>query len=207
MKNLKNSKGITRSRFNSKKNHGLEIYSNGRNEGLYCYFLEFDPDVVSYTCQKETIDIPNSGQPFRYTPDFRSVLRDGSIVYTEVKAEEYLKYKDTPEKLRVIREYLESRNFRFDTISDEVIKKGALLLNYQLIYRYSDYKIDDSILRIIKRALEEQGTFGIDDISHESQDAIFCTLMRLCYEQYVELAADMSSTRICIDSKFRLVDL
>jgi hypothetical protein len=87
------------------------------------------------------------------------------------------------------------------------MKKGTSLLNYQLIYRYSGHKLDESILRAIKRSSEEQDTFGIDDISHENQDAIFCTLMRLCFERHVELAADMSSTRICMNSKFRLLDL
>lgn len=56
------------------------------NEGNAARLLEFSPEVVTYrSCQDRTFHLQSPDGDFKYTPDFEAVLRDGSVVFIEVK--------------------------------------------------------------------------------------------------------------------------
>jgi hypothetical protein len=57
--------------------------------------------VVAMDYEPETFNLPGGS----YTPDFRAILDDGTIVFIEVKANKYQKnYRDARSKLRAAQE-------------------------------------------------------------------------------------------------------
>lgn len=70
--------------FPSRKNgHSMECHSV--LEAAYCIWLEYAPEVVRYYTQPHTFSWIDTGQRYRYTPDFFVVLMHGDSYFTEVK--------------------------------------------------------------------------------------------------------------------------
>jgi hypothetical protein len=70
--------------FPSRKN-GHSMTCDSVLESAYCVWLEHDPQVVRYYTQPHTFTWIDTGQRYRYTPDFLVVLTHGDSYFTEVK--------------------------------------------------------------------------------------------------------------------------
>lgn len=97
--------------------------------------FEWSPDIVKFE-EQPNFEYPNDGtKPFKYTPDFRLFLIDGTDAYVEVKPERKLQGPTLRQRLSHIAEHFERSGRKFHILTDVAIRTKALRSNLrQLTY-------------------------------------------------------------------------
>ena len=100
------------------------------------YWLEFDPDVVSYATSTISFDYYESGKLKQYVPDFKVVRRQKKQVI-DVKSKKTLqsdRYKRLYQRLLDI---CDSAGWTFVALSESEVRREPILSNIKLLYRYA----------------------------------------------------------------------
>lgn len=158
-------KVITRSptrtvgRFPSLK-AGRSIHWESQLERDFVYLLEFDPTVLDYREQPETIRLNVDGTPHRYTPDFLARTAFTWIVY-EVKPDDKAAQPDMQALFAAATSHYAGRGIQYQVMTEADIRIRPYLDNVTLLLRYRSHPIDaDSEADIFDRLACEPGTLG-----------------------------------------------
>ncbi|WP_459720257.1 hypothetical protein [Paraburkholderia sp. 2C] len=74
--------------------------------------LEFSPEVMHYgSAQSRQFQLGTFAHPFRYTPDYEATLRDGTIVFIEVKPTYETRRPSVANRLALARAGLAERGY------------------------------------------------------------------------------------------------
>jgi len=81
--------------------------------------------VIALDYEYETFNLPGGS----YTPDFRAILDDGTIIFIEVKASKFQKnYRDARSKLRAAQEL----NPYYVWMEARITLRGGVIINCEL---------------------------------------------------------------------------
>lgn len=119
--------------------------------------FEFSPGIVSFQEQPAMIHYEHDGATRRYFPDFELVMRNGEVVYVEVKPKTKLSSPQLASKLTAIGEHYNRKNQRFLVLTDAVLRQQPRLNNLRLLARVQHCKDDLKLPQIVARDLLENG--------------------------------------------------
>ncbi len=138
--------------FSSCKMKTSVWYNSALNRD-FMYWLEFDPDVVSYTTPAISFDYYESGKLKQYIPDFQ-VVRHQKKQIIDVKSKKTLEgdqYKLVYQRLLNI---CDSAGWTFIALSELEVRREPIFSNIKLLYRYAreSFSIDEyrDCLKIIR---------------------------------------------------------
>jgi TnsA endonuclease N terminal len=133
-------------KFASTKNQTLIPYES-HLERDYLYFLEIDPQVISYTGQPFKLNYYLDGKSRKYTPDF-FVERSNKKQVVEVKPASKAglpKYLILFNKVAPI---ISELGWEFCVITDKMIRIQPFLNNIKILYKYS--RVQYSVQNLIR---------------------------------------------------------
>ena len=114
---------------------GELIWYESLNERDYMYLLEIDTDVLSYSTQPFKISYILDEKVHQYTPDFL-VQRHSKQQVIEIKPACFIEDEKNVKRFPVIASTLKSQGWEFFIVTDEMMRRGSLLNNVKLLYRY-----------------------------------------------------------------------
>lgn len=91
--------------------------------------FEWSPDIVRFE-EQPNFEFPSDGEnSFKYTPDFRLFLINGTDTYVEVKPERKLLGPTLRQRLSHIAEHFERSGRKFHILTDVTVRSKALRAN------------------------------------------------------------------------------
>ncbi|MCB8818877.1 Tn7 transposase TnsA N-terminal domain-containing protein [Desulfosporosinus shakirovi] len=182
--------------FPSEKN-GRSIAWESLVERDYMYLLEFDHGVRSFCEQPLSIKYAYEGRTYRYTPDIKIVRNNKVTEIVEVKPKTKLvKLLDDEKfkrKLLVANTFCIQKGYRFKVVTDEDIRKGNLLRNIKLLFKFSRMVVPSADFLKIRNELMVNGTQTIESLTHVlaedgiNQKRIRAMIFSLLYSQKLML--------------------
>ncbi len=127
------SGGIMRGKFPSRKN-GRMVHHEGMLELAAVYLFEASPAIDSYREQPKQITYPDGDRVRKYTPDFELILKDGSIVWVEVKPLSSQAHDDVKHKLKQVAMHMSRSGITYVVLDDHVLRQEPRLSNVKLIW-------------------------------------------------------------------------
>ena len=119
--------------FPSIKNSRV-IVCESKLEADFCQLLEFDPDVVSYTPQPQTLALYVDGVLTRYTPDFQVTYRFRPDCFFEIKPDEVMFWDDYQLLMAAAAQHFSDMGNSFSLMLGSSIRKEPLLSNLKYLY-------------------------------------------------------------------------
>lgn len=139
---------------------GRSIHWESQLERDFVYLLEFDPAVLDYREQPETIRLTIDGKPRRYTPDFLVRTASLMVVY-EVKPTDKAAHPDMVALFAAAADHYAGRGMRHQVVTEADIRIRPYLDNVALLLRYRSHPVDVDIeARIVDRLAFEPTTLG-----------------------------------------------
>ena len=108
---------------------GRMVWYESQLERDFCYLLEFDRDVISYSEQPFKLDYTLNGKRRRYTPDFLVIRSSRNPLVIEVKPESKIRNTDFKNFEKAVKTELESEGKEFRTITCSQIQKEPRISN------------------------------------------------------------------------------
>ncbi len=181
--------------FPSRKN-GEAIAYESLHERDFLLHLEFAPDVATYAVQPEQMVLWIDGRSHTYTPDVRAERADRSHAYFEVKSDEAFAEPDCADWFAHIGRHFDERGEDFAVVTTSTIRRGFLIDNLRLLYRYSDWPVSASEReRILDHLLPHSATtLGALRDHAEAAGANVGALYSLLFHRGI--AADLEGQRI-----------
>ncbi|GGK80539.1 TnsA endonuclease N-terminal domain-containing protein [Amphritea balenae] len=137
--------------FWSHKNQTIYFMESGleREFALRC---EFDPQVISYRCQIDSIyySLPGETRRRRYTPDTLMEHAQMGLTAIEVKPERYTLKPIILAKHARLQEIYAEQNTTFLVLTEHDIRNRYLTSNYSNLYRFLRFEIDIAVLQELK---------------------------------------------------------
>ncbi len=127
------------------KKFRVKFPSKKLNRGVHCesllerdflYLLEFSPGVISYKEQPEKIFYERHGKTHAYFPDFEVRLRNGKVLYVEIKPLRVINTVRNLSKFEAIINHFELQKRDFRIFTDHRIRKQPLLGNLEGLYKF-----------------------------------------------------------------------
>lgn len=134
--------------FPSRKNGSAMAYES-LHERDFLLHLEFTPDVATYAVQPEAVTLWIDGKSHTYTPDVRIERVDRSHAYFEVKSDEAFAEPDCADRFAHIERHFNDRGDDFAVVTTSAIRRGCLVDNLRLLYRYADWPVSASERELI----------------------------------------------------------
>ena len=119
-----------------KSNNGKSILVESILEAKYCLHLEFDSKVLSYFPQPKTFNLSDDEWRVSYTPDFEVKMKDGNVLFVEVKPAYRARSEYYEDVFKYFENYLDQTNAKFQLVSEIDIDVQPLLSNYEKLYRF-----------------------------------------------------------------------
>lgn len=139
---------------------GRSIHWESQLERDFVYLLEFDPIVLDYREQPETIRLTIDGKPRRYTPDFLVRTASLMVVY-EVKPADKAAHPDMVALFAAAADHYAGRGMRHQVATEADIRIRPYLDNVGLLLRYRSHPVDADIeARILDRLAFEPAPLG-----------------------------------------------
>ncbi|MGK7936762.1 MAG: hypothetical protein AB4206_13335 [Xenococcaceae cyanobacterium] len=110
----------------------------------FMYWLEFDPDVVSYTTPAISLDFDESGKLKQYVPDFQ-VIRCRQKQIIDVKSKKTLESDQYKRQYQQLTSICNNTGWTFVALSELEVRKEPIFSNIKLLYRYAreSFSIDE----------------------------------------------------------------
>ena len=202
-RNLNNllSKSITK--FPSIKSDISPTLTESPLESDFCYYLEFDNEVIKYEAQPTAIAYWYGGKRHWYTPDFE-VFYEESSCYYEIKYQKDVE-RDDEFEFRFAEQKKSAKELGKDLflITDEFITKQYMYENLCLLYKFSKVAIDPDFLYFVKVSVKNNQILLISDlIREESRNEDFQQIYKLIWTQF--LLADLESEVLSVDTPIQL---
>lgn len=136
------------------------IHWESQLERDFVYLLEFDPAVLDYREQPETIRLTIDGKPRRYTPDFLVRTASLMVVY-EVKPADKAAHPDMVALFASAAEHYAGRGMRYQVVTEADIRIRPYIDNVALLLRYRSHPVDADVeARILDRLAFEPTSLG-----------------------------------------------
>ena len=208
-KKLRNKRGYkqTVGNFSSCKMKTSVWYDSALKRD-FMYWLEFDPDVVSYTTSAISFDYYESGKLKQYIPDFQ-VVRHQKRQIIDVKSKKTFKsdrYKLLYQQLSNI---CHDTGWTFIALSESEVRQEPIFSNIKLLYRYAreNFNIDEyrDCLEIVRSRLPAllADIYQILDCHKISRNVllklIFCCSVKIDLKQPIQLDSAITAVSEKID--------
>ena len=119
----------------------------------FMYWLEFDPDVVSYTTATAPVECYDNGKQKLYVPDFQ-VIRHRKRQIIEVKSQKIIKSQKYKQLYPLLSKICNDTGWEFIVLTESQVQREPTLSNIKLLYRYAreNFSIDEyqNCLAILK---------------------------------------------------------
>ena len=119
----------------------------------FMYWLEFDPDVVSYTTSTKPLKYYNKGKEELYYPDFQ-VIRHQKKQVVDLKFQKTIKSKKYRQLYPLLYDVCRDAEWEYTVLTESQVKQEPTISNIKLLYRYAreDFSIDEyeNCLSILK---------------------------------------------------------
>ncbi|MGK7894943.1 MAG: hypothetical protein AB4372_15315 [Xenococcus sp. (in: cyanobacteria)] len=102
----------------------------------FMYWLEFDPDVVSYTTPAISFNFYESGKLQQYIPDFQ-VIRCRKKQIIDVKSRKTLQGNQYKRRYQQLTSICNNTGWTFVALSELEVRKEPIFSNIKLLYRYA----------------------------------------------------------------------
>ena len=114
----------------------------------YCYFLEYDKDVIKYRTQPLKIRYLIDGKYHTHTPDFE-VIRESLFPnpnYVEIK--DYTEASSNEYRLKHIARnaYFKELGLSYQLLTDKDLREGFALENIKMLYKYVTLEVSEEAL-------------------------------------------------------------
>ena len=119
--------------FPSIKNSRV-IVCESKLEADFCQLLEFDPEVVSYVPQPQTISTYFNGKLTQYTPDFQVTYRFKPDGFFEIKPDEVEFWDQYQDLMAVVKQYFAESGNSFELVKSSAIRNEPFLGNLKYFY-------------------------------------------------------------------------
>ena len=109
----------------------------------FMYWLEFDPDVMSYTTSTAPLECYDNGKQKLYVPDFQ-VIRHHKRQIIEVKSHKIIKSQKYRRLYPLLSEICNDTGWEFIVLTESQVQRELTLSNIKLLYRYAreNFSID-----------------------------------------------------------------
>jgi len=174
-------------------------------EADFCYYLEFDKEVIKYEAQPLAYEYWYSGEGHFYTPDFE-VLYNGFSCYYEIKFErDILRDKEFHSRFEAQKKAAVEQGKGLLLITDEYILKPNNYENLCLLYKFSKVDIDTDYLLSVIDVLKDKGELMISGMLRtEFRELDFQQIYKLIWDRV--LVVDLESEILSVDSTIKLSD-
>jgi len=136
----------TKGRYMSDKGHNVVDWES-QLEQKFCRLLEFDPVVISYHAQPQSLRLPPGYIRRKYTPDFGVFQRNGRFIY-EVKPYDIATSAEWEDMFSVAREQLADSGIQFEVRTDRDIDREPLISNIEILLGYRREPVtEDTVVR------------------------------------------------------------
>lgn len=102
----------------------------------FMYWLEFDPDVLSYDTSAIPLEYYSNGKQKLYVPDFQ-VIRHQKKQIIEVKSQKVIKGEKYKRLYPLLSEICDEAGWEFVALTESQVWQEPLLSNIKLLYRYA----------------------------------------------------------------------
>ncbi len=119
--------------FPSIKNSRV-IVCESKLEADFCQLLEFDPEVVSYTPQPQTITLYVNGVLTNYTPDFQVAYQFRPDGFFEIKPDEVTSWDEYQALMAAAAQYFPEMGYSFRLMLGSEIRQEPMLSNLRYFY-------------------------------------------------------------------------
>ncbi|WP_019616900.1 TnsA endonuclease N-terminal domain-containing protein [Psychromonas ossibalaenae] len=198
-RNLNNllSKSITK--FPSIKSDTAPVITESPLEADFCYYLEFDKEVIKYEAQPLGFSYWLNKAKHTYTPDFE-VFYVTSSCYYEIKFEkDILRDKEFKSRFEIQKKAAQELGKDLFLITDSFILKRYKYENLCLLYKFSKIVLEPEFLLFIKSYLTNNRELTILElVRQESRNSDFQQIYKLIWDQ--TLLAEMESEIISINT-------
>ncbi len=174
----------------------------------FIYWLEFDPDIVSYTTPAISFDYYESGKLKQYVPDFQ-VIRCRKKQIIDVKSKKILegdRYKRLYQQLTSI---CNDTGWTFVALSELEVRQEPIFSNIKLLYRYAreSFSIDEyqDCLEVIRSQVPTSlaDIYQILDCHKIPRNVllklIFCCSVKIDLKQPIQLDSAITAVSEKID--------
>jgi len=131
----------------------------------FMYWLEFDPDVLSYTTPAVSFDYYELGKFKQYAPDFQVIRRQKKQII-DVKSQQTLgsdRYKLLYQQLSNI---CHDTGWSFVVLSESEVRQEPIFSNIKLLYRYARENFGIEQYRDCIKITRSQVPASLADIYH-----------------------------------------
>jgi len=139
-------------RFPSAKSRRSVHWESQLERDFIC-LLEFDPAILEYREQPETISLKLDGVIRRYPPDFLVRTAAGYGVY-EVKPGDKVAHPDIAPVLARAAEHYAARGMGYQVVTEAEIRRRPYLDNVRLLLRYQAHPVEADIMAGVIGCLE-----------------------------------------------------
>ncbi len=110
----------------------------------FLYWLEFDPEVVSYTTQAISFDYYSKGKLKQYVPDFQ-VIRHQKEQIIDVNYKKIIESDRYKRLYQQLSGMCDEKGWKFVALTESEVRLEPILSNIKLLYRYAreNFSIDE----------------------------------------------------------------
>lgn len=173
----------------------------------FIYVLDFEPDVTWFAEQPLTIPYQYNGKALSYTPDFH-VIKGGQNLLIECKPQKLIGKDDNQRKFVAAQAWCASREWAFQVVSDEQLRRGHRVRNIKLLTQFARYSIGPPVKHRIRTFLAgTPGPVRVADVmvgvAPDRPQTIIIPILHLAFHH--ELALPLDEAPISTNSPVSLV--
>ena len=123
---------------------GTSIWYNSLLQKDFMYWLEFDPDVLSYATSADTVSYYSNGKQKTYAPGFQVVRCDKKQII-EVKFKKIIESDKYRQLYPILLNFYTDTEWKFVVLTESEVQTEPILSNIKLLYRYAreNFRIDE----------------------------------------------------------------
>ncbi|MDM8520288.1 TnsA endonuclease N-terminal domain-containing protein [Anaerolineales bacterium HSG6] len=174
----------------------------------YIYLLEYLPQIESYQEQPVTIHYKVGRKSYRYTPDFQ-VVEAGQPRLVECKPAERVNTPQNQRKFLAAQQWCQSRNWRFQVVTEKAIRAGHLLKNVKDLWRHAHHPVSPIVEGQIYAALHRYRrplpiAMLAQAVDEADTSAIVRTILTLLFRHnlYVSMESRLSAQSVVSFPKY-----
>lgn len=120
-------------------------------------YFEFSPGIINYQEQPEVIFFDQGGEMHRYHPDFAITLKDGRVIYIEVKPWRCFDDPELVERFGAIKGHYAKQDKQFRILTDRLLRKEPKLSNLKMLASVVQFPLGKNE---VSRFVDEVISFG-----------------------------------------------
>ena len=148
---------------------GTSVWYNSLLQKDFMYWLEFDPDVLSFATPAVTVDYYSNGKPKSYAPDFQ-VVRHTKNQIIEVKPKKKVESDEYRHLYQILSDFYEETAWALIVLTESEVQREPLLSNIKLLYRYARENFSINEYRDCLEVVRSQAPASLTEIGQALDD-------------------------------------